>query len=75
MHADPAVTYRYGAITIPHIDWIEPLHLECEDFARCIRTGEQPRAHGGIGLAVVRVLETAEQALEKQMNQASAMAV
>lgn len=75
IHADPTVTYRYGAITIPHIDWIEPLHLECADFAHCIRTGEQPRAHGGVGLEVVRVLETAEKVLEKQINQASALVV
>src|SRR5260370_14413432 len=27
IHADPVVSYRYGAITIPHIDWIEPLRL------------------------------------------------
>lgn len=75
IHADPTVTYRYGAITIPHIDWIEPLHLECADFAHCSRTGEQPRAHGGVGLEVVRVLETAEKVLEKQINQASALVV
>src|SRR5436305_4478317 len=27
VHADPVVSYRHGEITIPHIDWIEPLHL------------------------------------------------
>src|SRR5712691_1979184 len=53
IHADPVVSYRFGEITIPHIDWIEPLHLECEDFANSIRQGIQPRAHGGVGLAVV----------------------
>src|SRR5947208_7352357 len=42
IHADPVVSYRYGAITIPHIDWIEPLRLECEDFANSIRTQSQP---------------------------------
>src|SRR5260221_1950024 len=56
VHADPGISYRYGAITIPHIDWIEPLHLECEDFVNSIRTGAQPRASGEDGLAVVRVL-------------------
>src|SRR5205823_7393290 len=58
--ADPVVSYRYGAITIPHIDWIEPLRLECEDFANAIRTGIQPRAHGKVGLEVVRVLAAAQ---------------
>jgi predicted dehydrogenase len=66
VHADPVVSYRHGAITIPHIDWVEPLRLECEDFARAIRTGTQPRANGGVGLEVVRILEVAQEVLEKQ---------
>jgi predicted dehydrogenase len=71
VHADPVVSYRYGEITIPHIDWIEPLHLECEDFANSIRTGTQPRASGEVGLAVVKVLAAAQEALEKQLSQNS----
>jgi predicted dehydrogenase len=66
IHADPVVSYRYGAISIPHIDWIEPLRLECEDFINSIRTGAQPRANGEVGLAVVRVLAAAEEALNRQ---------
>ncbi|SRR6266699_4540487 len=38
VHADPGVSYRNGEITIPYVDWIEPLHLECEDFANAIRS-------------------------------------
>jgi predicted dehydrogenase len=68
-NADPSVSYRYGAITIPHIEWIEPLRLECEDFAHAIRVGVQPRAHGGVGLAVVEVLASAQEALEEQARQ------
>ncbi len=64
--ADPVVSYRYGEISIPHIDWIEPLRLECEDFAAAIRNGTQPRANGRVGLEVVRVLAAAQQALEQQ---------
>ncbi len=66
VHADPVVSYRFGAITIPHIDWIEPLRLECEDLANAIRLGTQPRAHGGVGLAVVEVLAAPQEALMKQ---------
>jgi len=69
IHADPIVSYRFGAITIPHIDWIEPLRLECDDFAHSIRTGAQPRAHGRVGLEVVRVLAEAQKALEMQERQ------
>jgi predicted dehydrogenase len=60
---DPIVSYRHGAITIPHIEWMEPLRLECEDFARSIRTGEQPEANGRIGLEVVRLLTAAQESL------------
>jgi len=69
VHADPVVSYRYGEITIPHIDWIEPLHLECEDFANSIRTGAKPRANGEVGLAVVKVLAAAQKALEHRTSQ------
>ncbi len=69
VHADPVVSYRYGEITIPHIDWIEPLHLECEDFANSIRTGTKPRASGEVGLAVVKVLAAEQEALEHRTSQ------
>ena len=71
VHTDPVVSYRNGEITIPYIDWIEPLRLECEDFANAIATGAQPRAHGGVGLEVVRVLAAVEEVLEKQEKQIS----
>jgi predicted dehydrogenase len=66
VHADPGVSYRFGEITIPHIDWIEPLRLECEDFANSIRSGLLPRAHGGVGLKVVRVLAAVQEKLDMQ---------
>ena len=66
VNADPVVSYRHGSITIPHIDWIEPLHLECEDFAKAILTGTPPRASGEVGLEVVRILAAAQEALENQ---------
>ncbi len=61
--ADPGVSYRYGAITIPHIEWIEPLRLECEDFARAIRTDVPPVASGESGLRVVSALAAAQESL------------
>ena len=75
VHADPVVSYRFGAITIPYIDWAEPLRLECEDFANAIRTGAQPRAHGGVGLQVVQVLASAQEALEQQANQGTTVSI
>ncbi len=75
IHADPVVSYRFGEITIPHIDWNEPLRLECEDFANSIDLGTQPRAHGGVGLEVVRILAAAQEVLEKQEKQSVAVIV
>lgn len=69
VHADPVVSYRYGAITIPHIDWTEPLRLECEDFAQAIRSGQQPRASGEVGLEIVRILAAIQEVLNQQENQ------
>lgn len=66
VHADPIISYRHGEITIPYIDGIEPLRLECEDFVHAIRTGVQPRAHGEVGLAVVQILAAAQEALARQ---------
>ncbi len=73
IHVDPVVSYRHGAISIPHIDWIEPLRLECEDFANAIRSGVPPRASGEVGLAVVRVIAAAQQVIEEQKQQEIAL--
>src|SRR5437763_1590294 len=74
VHADPVVSYRNGEITIPYIDWIEPLRLECEDFANAIRQGTNPRASGEVGLEVVKVLAAAQEALQRQTGQMAAIA-
>jgi predicted dehydrogenase len=74
VNADPTVSYRYGAITIPHIDWIEPLRLECEDFVNAISTGSPPRADGYVGLEVVRVLAQAQEVLEQQKDSGAVFA-
>lgn len=63
--ADPVVSYRFGAITIPHIEWMEPLRMECEDFATAIRLGAAPRASGQAGAAVVRILAAAQASLRE----------
>jgi predicted dehydrogenase len=58
------LAYRHGQIVIPHIQWREPLRLECEHFAQCVRTGARPLSDGEQGLAVVAVLEAASRSLE-----------
>src|SRR4029077_8674821 len=57
------LSYRHGQVTIPYINWQEPLRLECEHFVECARTGADPRTNGMQGLAVVSVLEAASDSL------------
>jgi len=57
------LSYRNGQITIPYVPWQEPLRTECEHFIECIVTGATPLTDGYQGLAVVAVLEAANQSL------------
>jgi predicted dehydrogenase len=57
------LAYRHGQIVIPHIQWREPLRVECEHFAHCVRTSTRPLSDGEQGLAVVAVLEAASRSL------------
>jgi predicted dehydrogenase len=59
-----AMTVRSGDIHIPKIDMQEPLRLECAHFIDCIRTGRAPRSDGRNGLAVVQILEAAQESLK-----------
>ena len=56
---------RYGDIYIPKIDVSEPLKLECLHFVDCIERNKTPRSAGEDGLKVVRILETAQDSLDK----------
>jgi len=60
------VGLRFGDITMPYIKSAEPLRLECLHFLDCVRRRVQPRSDGLDGLAVVRVLEAAEQSLRRR---------
>lgn len=54
-----------GDITIPKLEMTEPLRNECAHFVECIRENKMPRTDGENGLRVVRVLEAAQESLEK----------
>lgn len=56
---------RYGDINIPKIDASEPLKLECLHFIECIEEDKTPRSDGKDGLRVVRILEAAQESLNK----------
>lgn len=65
MHEAP-MSYRYGGIASPYIEFNEPLAVEDADFVRSIVDGRQPLSSGERGLAVVRVLEAAERSLREE---------
>lgn len=59
----PPMSYRYGGITAPYIELVEPLRVEDEHFLTCIATGAEPLSNGVNGLRVVRVLAAADESL------------
>jgi len=59
-----AITLRFGDVVIPHVHMAEPLKLECQHFADCVRENKTPRSDGRDGLRVVRVLAAAQRSLE-----------
>lgn len=54
------LVYRSGDVVIPRVEPQEPLRLELQDFARAIRTGEEPRSNVALGLDIVAAVEMAE---------------
>ncbi len=54
-----ALGYGPGSVWCPAIPAGEPLHAECEDFLRCVETGDEPLSSGRQALETVRVLEAA----------------
>ncbi|MBO0767684.1 MAG: Gfo/Idh/MocA family oxidoreductase [Solirubrobacterales bacterium] len=56
---------RSGDIFSPRLPAAEPLRLECQHFLESIAQGTTPRSDGRSGLAVVRVLETLQNSLER----------
>jgi predicted dehydrogenase len=59
----PPMTYRYGDIVSPHIEFREPLLIEDSHFIDCVRRRTRPLTDGRSGLAVVATLEAANLAL------------
>ena len=58
--------YRAGDIVSPHIEGVEPIALEMEDFCAAVRSGSSPRSSAEIGLEVVRMIEAAERSLDQE---------
>ncbi|MBM3242983.1 Gfo/Idh/MocA family oxidoreductase [Candidatus Poribacteria bacterium] len=60
-----ALSLRFGDISIPYVKMTEPLKLECQHFLNCIKDNQIPRSDGHDGLRVVKVLQAAQESLDK----------
>jgi predicted dehydrogenase len=58
----PDFSYRSGDILLPQVKFVEPLRLEAEHFAECIRTGKEPATGITHARTVVSILERADAA-------------
>jgi predicted dehydrogenase len=59
------LVYRSGDVVSPRVEPQEPLRLELQDFARAIRTGEEPRSNVTLGLDIVATVEMAEASMRE----------
>lgn len=58
------VRYKRGGVVRVNIPKKEsPLQSVCRDFLHCIKTGDEPRASGAVGVHIVRALEAASTSL------------
>jgi predicted dehydrogenase len=62
------IVHRTGAVTLPALDYPEPLHVELSHFSDCIRTGATPVTGVTHAREVVGVLETAQRFLDAQRS-------
>ena len=60
------VSYRSGDVWAPKVEQTEALKVELQYFIESIRTGRTPFNDGAAGLRIVKLLEAADQSLQKR---------
>ena len=65
-YAEFAYSYKYGDTLIPRIEGAEPLRTQLNHFIECIANNEEPLTNGENGLSVVKILEAAQNSLNKE---------
>jgi predicted dehydrogenase len=60
-----SINYRTGDVVAPHLKNSEALAVEVAHFVDCVRTRQQPLVDGVAGLRVVRLLEAAQESLQR----------
>jgi predicted dehydrogenase len=63
---DLLVSYRTGDMWAPQLEQLEALRVELDYFANCITNSKTPFNDGHAGLRVVRMLEAAENSIQKR---------
>lgn len=63
---DEFLGLRFGDIHIPRVEMREPLLIECQHFLECIEGGLRPLSDGENGLAVLEVIDAANQSLQEK---------
>jgi predicted dehydrogenase len=60
------VSYRSGDMWAPRVEEAEALQREARYFLDCIASGKRPLNDGQAGLRVVRILEAADESLNRR---------
>jgi predicted dehydrogenase len=60
------LSIREGDIVIPRLSSTEPLRLEQQHFLECVASGKRPLTDGANGLKVLRVMEAAQESLDRR---------
>jgi predicted dehydrogenase len=61
---DSELNHHDRGVEVVEVATAQPLQLECQHFLDCLTTREKPRSDGWNGVAVVEVLEKAQQAMK-----------
>jgi predicted dehydrogenase len=59
------VDIRHGDVSIPTLQWVEPLRTEMAHFLSCVRDGVRCVAPGASGTAVTAAIEAAQESLRR----------
>jgi predicted dehydrogenase len=60
------VSYRSGDMWSPQVEQVEALKLELSHFVDCLENNKQPMNDGHSGWRVVKMLEAAQQSIQKR---------
>jgi hypothetical protein len=60
------ISYRTGDLWSPKVSDVEALRVEADHFGACIAGSERPVTGGPEGLAIVRMLEAADESLRRR---------